>query len=49
MIKEDLKKTVRNLEERIRTLEDIEAIQKFHLRYIYLYNNHQYREMAASG
>jgi len=47
MIKEDLEKKVRNMERRIRTLEDIEAIQKFHLRYIYLYNNHQYEEMAA--
>ena len=47
MTKEELEKTVEKLEKRINTLEDIEAIQKFHLNYIYLYNNHQYEEMAS--
>lgn len=47
MTTEELEKTVEKLEKRISTLEDIEAIQKFHLNYIYLYNNHQYEEMAS--
>jgi len=43
----ELEKTVEKLEKRISTLEDIEAIQKFHLHYIYLYNNHQHEEMVS--
>lgn len=44
---EELEKKVEKLEKRIRTLEAIEEIQKFHLHYIYLYNNHQHEEMAS--
>ena len=43
----ELEKKVAMLEKRISTLEDIDAIQKFHLNYIYLYNNHQHEEMVS--
>ena len=43
----ELEKRIDKLEKRIKTLEDIDDIQKFHLNYIYLYNNHQHEEMAS--
>jgi ketosteroid isomerase-like protein len=46
MTTEELEKKVMKLEKRLKTLEDIEDIKKFHLNYIYLYNNHQHEEMA---
>ena len=47
MVKEDLEKTVKKLEKRIKTLEEIDAIQKFHLQYIAFYNKHQYEDMIT--
>jgi hypothetical protein len=47
MTTQELEKRIEKLEKRISTLEDIEAIQKFHLQYIAFYNNHQYKEMAS--
>ncbi|HJX12666.1 MAG TPA: nuclear transport factor 2 family protein [Dehalococcoidales bacterium] len=47
MTTKELEEKVAKLEERVRTLEATEAIQKFHLNYIYLYNNHRHEEMVA--
>ncbi|OGO44283.1 MAG: hypothetical protein A2137_03945 [Chloroflexi bacterium RBG_16_58_8] len=42
---EELEKKVAYLENRVRTLEDIEAIRTFHQRYLYSLNEHKTEEL----
>ena len=44
---EELERKVKRLEDRLKTLEEIEDIKKFHLDYISLYNQHRHEEMAS--